>query len=64
MPVDNADGDQLIDYPPACIIATVCHRGEPAVTGSVALEPHPANPNLLWCTKNQHWVHHNQFGGK
>jgi hypothetical protein len=64
MDVDDPAVAQLNTHPPACIIANVCPRGGSVANGTVALEPHPANSNLCWCTSNQHWVHHSKFGDR
>jgi hypothetical protein len=50
------------NHPPAHIVATVRYGRGHAVRGSTAREVHPANPNLLWCTKGQHWIHRDCFG--
>ncbi|KAK7016074.1 hypothetical protein R3P38DRAFT_2786451 [Favolaschia claudopus] len=32
--------------------------------GQHARQPHPNNSNLLWCTKQHHWVHSSLFSGE
>jgi hypothetical protein len=58
----DVDVNSLQSHPPAHIIATVRHEGGHSVRGSTACEVHPTNSNLLWCTKNHHWIHLDHFG--
>ena len=48
---------------PARIVGGVRHNIPRVASGRhTARQPHPTNPNKLWCTHNSHWVLEVDFG--
>ena len=63
MPIEDVNGLGMTAHNPAHIVGGV-HHGVGHVWGErhPACQPHPTNPNKLWCTTGSHYVLEIEFG--
>ena len=63
MHMEDINGLGIAAHNPARIVGGVRHNIPRMASGRhTARQPHPTNPNKLWCTHNSHWVLEVDFG--